>query len=256
MRVIAFVKSILDPEAPPGAIRFDSGRAQGDVGQVLGPYEGNALELAAQIAEGSGGAFVAIALGGKEQETALRKALALGATSAVRVEREEGFHDPLATAREMQAAAEAAGGADVYVFGRQAGDWDQAVTAGLFAGLAGLPLVPIVQGAEVRGAALSVRREIQGGYEEGEISPPCVLSASNGPGTLLRLPKVKDVMMANRKPIEVRPAISPSGGFKVSDLRANAASRAGRRIEGDLKSQAEALAQDLRRVIPGIGGGA
>ena len=256
MRVIAFVKSILDPEAPPGAVRFEAGQALGDVPQVLGPYEGNALELAVQIAEGSAGQFTAIALGGKEQEVSLRKALALGAVQAIRVEAQDGFRDPLHTARQLKKAADAAGGADVYVFGRQAGDWDQGVTAGLFAGLAGLPLVPLVQGASVAGAGLKVRREIPGGYEEGEIAAPCVLSASNGPGTLLRLPKVKDVMMANRKPIDAVAGEAPGDGFQIMELQASASTRAGRRIEGDLKAQAAALAQELRRVIPGIGGGA
>ncbi|MDA8346243.1 MAG: electron transfer flavoprotein subunit beta/FixA family protein [Thermaerobacter sp.] len=256
MRAIAFVKSILDPEAPPGAIRFDAGKALGDVPQVLGPYEGNALELAVQIAEASQGEFRAVALGGPEQEAGLRKALALGAAQAMRVDVPSGFHDPLDTARQLKAAADALGGADVYLFGRQAGDWDQGVTAGLFAGLAGLPLVPLVQAAEVAGAGLKVRREIAGGYEEGEIAVPCVLSASNGPGTLLRLPKVKDVMLANRKPIELRAGAQSGAGFRVSDLKASVTSRAGRRIEGDLKAQAEGLAQELRRAIPGIGGGA
>lgn len=256
MRVIAFVKSILDPEAPPGAIRFEAGRAQGDVPQVLGPYEGNALELAVQIAEGSQGTLRAVAMGGPEQDAGLRKALALGAAEAVRIDVPPGFRDPLETAQALLGAAQSLGGADVYVFGRQAGDWDQAVTAGLFAGLAGLPLVPLVQSGAVSGAAIKVRREIQGGYEEGEIEAPCVLSASNGPGTLLRLPKVKDVMMANRRPIEVRPAAAAAGGLRMVQLQGSAPSRAGRRIEGDLKAQAAALAQELRRYIPTVGGGA
>ncbi len=256
MRVIAFVKSILDPEAPPGAIRFEAGKAVGDVPQVLGPYEGNALELGVQIAEASQGELRVVALGGQEQETGLRKALALGAVAAVRVDVPGGFRDPLDTAGELKAAADALGGADVYIFGRQAGDWDQGVTAGLFAGLSGLPYVPLVQSGEVSGTGLKLRREIPGGYEEGEIAAPCVLSASNGPGTLLRLPKVKDVMLANRKPIEVREGGQASAGFSPASLEASVTRRAGRRIEGDLKAQAEGLAQELRRVIPGIGGGA
>lgn len=247
MRIVVFVKAILDPEAPPGTIRFDGGVEAGSTPYVLGPFESNALELAARLSEAASSPFTAIAAGGGEQEVALRKALSLGAGTAIRIDAPPGYHDPLAVARAL---AGAAGEGDIYLFGRQAGDFDQAVTAGLFAGLVGAAFVPLVQEARLEGESLALRREIPGGHEELRVGTPVVLSASNGPGTLMRLPKVKDVMMANRHPIDVVPFEPVAEASRVAFLRAKDARRAGRRLEGDLVTQAALLAAELAPYAP------
>lgn len=256
MRAVVFVKSILDPEAPPGAIHF-AGTAAGAPGvrHVLGPFESNALELAARILD-AGGSFAAAALGGPEQEAGLRKAFAVGAERCLLVAAPEGHIDPYAAARALVRAAEELGGADVLLFGRQAGDYDQAVTAGLVAGILGIPHVPLVQSLAVEGEGLRLRREIPGGYEELVAPLPLVISATNGPATLLRLPKVKDVMLANRRPIaSLQAAIAP-GGLELLALRAVSGGRAGQIREGDPAELAQALAAEIRKALPGAGGGA
>lgn len=249
MRAIALIKSILDPEAPPGAIRFAGSVASGDVTHVLGPFEGNALELAVQLAEAGEGSFAAIAAGGPEQDVALRKALALGAQTALRIDLEPGFHSPMQLAQRLWEAAQGMGPADVYLFGRQAGDWDLGVTAGLFAGVAGLPYIPLVREVRPEAGGVFVRREIPGGEEELKIAGACVLSATNGPKALLRLPKVKDVMLANRKPIARREPSEFRAGARIADIRPLTQGRAGRRIGGDLAAQARALAEEIRRHV-------
>lgn len=251
MRIVVFVKAILDPEAPPGMIRFEGAVAAASTPYVLGPFESNALELAARLAEASSSPFTAVAAGGGEQEVALRKALSLGATTAVRIDAAAGYHDPLTVARALAAAA---GEADIYLFGRQAGDFDQAVTAGLFSGLVGASFVPLVQEARVEGDGLRLRREIPGGYEELTVATPVVLSATNGPGTLMRLPKVKDVMMANRHPIDVVPLSGAEEATRIASMKAKDARRAGRRLEGDLATQAALLGAELAPFAPKGGG--
>ncbi len=254
MRILCFVKAILDPEAPPGAIRFPGKVESGDVSTVLGPFEGNALELALQISEASAGSFTAVAMGDGAQDVALRKALALGAGRAARIDVATGFVDPLGAARRLESAAKELGGADVYIFGRQAGDWDMGVTAGLFAGLLDLPFVPLVQQAEVAGEGLRLRREIPGGYEESLRTGPIVLSVTNGPRTLMRLPKVKDVMLANRKPIDVLKPAEVGENLTLAEIAQAQVTRQSRMITGDAASQAAQLSAELRRFLVTGGG--
>ena len=255
MRILCFLKAILDPEAPPGAIRFPGKVESGDVATVLGPFEGNALELSVQLAETSGGSFVAVAMGDGSQDVALRKALALGAERAARIDAEPGFQDPLAAARRLQAAARELGEADAYVFGRQAGDWDMGFTAGIFAGLMDLPFVPLAQHAEIAGEGLRLRREIAGGYEESLVRGPLVMSVTNGPATLMRLPKVKDVMLANRRPIDVLRPADAAASVTLHEIAAAQVTRQGRMLAGDAAAQAAQLASELRRFLVGAGGG-
>jgi electron transfer flavoprotein beta subunit len=255
MRVLAFVKTIPDPEAPQEAYRFEG--TEPDVSRVswvLGPFEQNALEVAIQIGEGTGGEVLAVAFGGKEQEVGLRRALAVGAAEAVRVVGDERWLAPLARARRLKAAVDALGPADVYVFGRQAGDWDQGVTAGLVAGLLDVPFVPLVRAVTVQDGRLRVVRERPGGQEEGTVRLPCVLSVTNGPQTVLRIAKVRDVMMANRKAIRVLEETGDeTSTWSVTSLRPNVSKRSGRKVTGSPEEVAEAFVAELKRL--GVLGG-
>lgn len=257
MRIFVFLKTIPDPEAPADAYRFQGREVEAArAAWVLGPFESNALELAVQISEKLGGELTALALGGKEQEVGLRRALAVGAVRAVRIDIEtgEGWRSPLATARALARAASTLGGADYYVFGRQAGDWDQGVMAGLFAGLTNLPFVPLVRAVDVRAGELQLVRELPDGWEEGVLAAPAVLSATNGPGTLLRIAKVRDVMQANRKPIEVLSLPEePAESLRLQAVAPHEARRSGRVVSGTVAEVAEALLTELRRL--GLVGG-
>lgn len=250
MHIMVFVKAILDPEAPVGALSFEGDQVRSEsVRHVLGPFEANALELAMKLKEATGAECTAVALGGAEQETALRTALAVGATRALRLDAPQRFRDPLETAMLLAMAAKEQP-ADLYCFGRQAGDWDEGVVAGCFAGLLGdLPFLPLVQVVRPEGEDWLLEREVPGGRALDRLPRHhrLVLSVTNHPFTTLRLPKVRDVLQANRRPIEVLPTEEPPTGPRLTLRRlvARPVERRGERLEGSLEALAEALADRL-----------
>ncbi|WPD19504.1 electron transfer flavoprotein subunit beta/FixA family protein [Thermaerobacter composti] len=205
--VVVLLKPILDPELPARKFRVaaDGRRPErGDAPVVINPFDQNALELALQLKDkGAAATVTAISAGGAEATDGLRKALALKADRAVRVELDGlDLPDAATTARVLAAAVRKVGHVDLVLAGRQAGDWDQGQVGYLLAEELGWPCAALVQQMEPAGDGLRLVREAPAGREVLEARPPLVVTVTNDDSNVLRLPKVRDVMMANRKPID------------------------------------------------------
>lgn len=259
MDVTVFVKAIPDPASPPEAFAFDGGRPDTSrMPVVLGPFEENALELGLRIAESSAGSLRVLAMGGPEQDKSQRTALALGAAAVLRLDGPPSWPDPLVTARLLSAGADRLGAADLILTGRQAGDWDRSVTGGLLAGLRGLPYLPKVFDATAEGRGLRISQEVPGGTRTGVLRSPAVLTVTNAPTTVLRMPNVRAVLLAARKPIdvvEVASLLAEGGGGRLADegVWARRLGRGGQRVSGEPAEVAQALVAELglQGVLPG-----
>lgn len=252
MDVVVLLKSIPDPEAPPESFVFDGPVPDTSaVPWVLGPFEENALELGLRLAQGSGGALRVIAMGGVEQDKGLRKALALGAAEALRVESPSSWQDPLVAARVLAAGVAQLGAADLYVVGRLAGDWDRSVTGGLLAGLLGVPYLARVCDAAAEEGGVRLRQEVPGGTRSGRLSPPAVLGVTNAPTTMLRMVNVRDLLLAARRPMGTVTAASfladDTEAERLASIQVSARrlGRAGRRVTGEAEGVARALVAEL-----------
>ena len=218
MKIAVLLKRILDPEVSPYKFVLEPGAqkpAEAGIPKVISPFDENALELALQLREKSPGSTVtAISLGPADTVESIRKALAVTADAAVLVQQDDPGPDAFGTAATLAAALQKTGPFDLILAGRQAGDWDQGQVGSLVAEILGYPCVTFVARAEPAGAGVRVQRESEHGYDVIDADLPCVLTVTNHPDNVLRLPKVRDVMMANRKPITT---------FAAGDLQVAAA---------------------------------
>ncbi len=205
MHIAVCVKQILDPEISPRAFKIDRERKVADAGgasMVIGPFDLNALEVAIQLKERHGGQVTVLTLGTDKAKDALRRALAMGADAAVLIDESQfAANEPSVTARILAAAIRKLGGVDLVLTGRQSGEWDFGQVGALLAEELKMPFVPFVPRLDAQGAGLRLEREADGGIVVVEAPRPCVASITNATDNVPRLPKVKDIMMANRKPI-------------------------------------------------------
>jgi len=205
MHTVVCIKQILDPEIPPREFRVDpetKSAVRGRASLVISPFDLNALEVALQLKERAGGRVTALSLGGEETPEALRRALAMGCDEAVWI------HDPAlegvdgsGTARCLAAAIGKLEGADLVLFGRQAGDWDQGQVGAMVAEALGLPLVANAYQTRGEGSSLQFLQQAEGGYQVVSAVLPAAATITNHESNVARLPKVRDIMLANRKPI-------------------------------------------------------
>ncbi len=215
MRIVVCVKQVLDPELPQRDFRLDpDGKeaAPGRASRVISTFDEIALEVALQLREKAGGGQVtALTLGGKPAEEALRKALAMTADAAVRVDDDglgapgEGLGrlDGFAVAAVLAAAIRRLGGADLVLCGRQAADTDAGQVGLLLAEELGVPTVASAVSGEPAGEAVRLKRETPGGYEVVEARLPALATVTNADVNVPRIPKVKDVMASFKKPLTV-----------------------------------------------------
>jgi electron transfer flavoprotein beta subunit len=151
---------------------------------AMNEWDGYALEEALRIVEAAGsGEVVAVTYGPPDSDESLRRALAMGADRAIRVEPGgPGVADPLTTARGLAAAIEPEQ-PDLVFAGVQSSDSVQAATGTMLAELLGLPPVAVVTKIEYDGGSrrATVHRELEGGLiDVVDVQTPAVLTVQTG----------------------------------------------------------------------------
>lgn len=191
-----------------------------------------AIEAGLQLKEknGNAGEVVAICLGPDAAQEQIRKALAMGADRGVLLQAASIPADGLAVARALAAELKE-GGYDLVLFGRIAIDSMNQMTGPMVAELLDLPCVTNVCKLEINGNAGRAERQLEGAAEVVEFPLPALLTIDDGLNKE-RLPSLKGIMAAKKKPLDVKPA--QLGDTKVSVTKmALPPERAAGRILGD-----------------------
>ena len=201
MKVAVCVKEVPDAAAPkridPQTFRLDRSGAAG-----LNEFDTHALEEGLRLKENGGvEEVVALLMGPARAADSLRKALAMGADRSVLVT-DDAFagSDLVATSRVLAKALEREG-ADLLLFGQQAGDSDGAVLWAAVADRLRLPMVSQAASLEIADGKAKVKRQTEYGYDVIETPLPCVVAVSDAINEP-RYPSLKGIMGAKKKPQE------------------------------------------------------
>lgn len=217
LNVIVCIKRVPDTEA---RIRVDASGSSIDKSGIkydISPYDAFAVEAAIRLKEESQGQgdVSVLTLGDASSGETLRKALAMGADRAVLLTGEVSL-DGLATAKALVSELEASE-ADLFLFGIKAADDDQQQVGQMVGALLDRPCVSGVSSFEVYGRMARCRREVEGGSETVEVDLPAVLCITKGPNEP-RLPALKGIMAAKKKPLEERPAMTSKSRLRLVGL--------------------------------------
>jgi electron transfer flavoprotein beta subunit len=171
----------------------------------IADFDGYAVEVALRFVEQNPpGEIVVLSLGPDGVQETLRKALGMGADRAVQLKAEEVPFDGSAIATAL--AAELRDGAyDLILFGRMATDSANQAVGPMTAQLLGLPCVTAVSKLELVGGRGMAQRQLEGATESVEFAQPAVVTIDEGVARP-RLPSLKGIMAAKKKPLEVKPA--------------------------------------------------
>lgn len=167
---------------------------------IMNPYdEWYALVKALEIQEQSGGTVTLINVGGADNETIIRKGLAIGAENAVRINAEPS--SAMFTAFQIAEYARA-NGFDLIFTGKETIDFNGAEVGSMIAEYLDLPFISFANDLKLNGSTATIGREIEGGTETVEAGLPLVISAAKGLAEQ-RIPNMRGIMMAKSKPLEV-----------------------------------------------------
>jgi electron transfer flavoprotein beta subunit len=217
MKIAVCVKRVPDSEtrvkiSPDGKSLDEAG-----VKFVLNPYDEFAVEEALRRKEKAGtGEVVIVSLGPATAQETIRTALAWGADRGVLLQVDKIPADPYETAKLIAAELKSSTW-DLILFGRMAIDDYNHQVGPLVAELLDLPCVTAVAHLEIDGAKGVAEREIEGGIEVVEFPLPAVLTTDKGLNEP-RLPALKGIMAAKKKPLEVKPVHSGAGSLEITAL--------------------------------------
>lgn len=166
---------------------------------ILNPYDEIALARAIELTDGGNGSVTVINVGEAATEPTIRKALAIGATDAVRVNAKP--HDAWFVANQIAEYVKA-NPFDLVLTGRESIDYNGSKVAGMLGELLDLPSVSIIKKLTIDGNTGTVEREIEGGKEVLTIPLPFVAGAAEGVAEP-KIPNMRGIMSARTKPLVV-----------------------------------------------------
>jgi len=208
MDISVCIKEVPDVDAPfsvqDGELAFDTDRV------VLNAYDASAVEAALVLTEEHGGNVEVVTVGPPGVTETIRKALAMGADRAVHLTTDDpGAYDARAYA-DVLAGYYADSDADAIFCGKQSQDTDAGLTGPMLAALLDRPYAANVVGIEVEDGGLVVERQGDAGSEIIALDPPCLVTCSNDMNNP-RIPKLKGIMAAKKKPVDEHPAAEFGG---------------------------------------------
>lgn len=166
---------------------------------IINPYDEIALTRALEITEASGGTVTVITIGDSTADATIRKALAIGATDAVRVNAAP--RDAWFVSKQIADFA-SKNSFDFILTGRESIDFNGAQVCSMVGELMGIPSISVVKSLKIEGGSAVLEREIEGGKEVINCPMPFVASASEGMAEP-RIPNMRGIMSARTKPLTV-----------------------------------------------------
>lgn len=212
---------------------------------IINPYDELALTKALELTEKSGGTVTAINVGLADAEPSIRKALAIGAHDAVRINAEP--VDAFFVASEIANYAKGEN-FDLIITGRESIDYNGGLVGGLLAEMLNMPSVNVITAIEIEGTLVKMERDIDGGREKLECNLPLVVSAQKEL-TEPRIPNMRGIMAARTKPLKVVEASSAQANSQTLSFELPAAKGACKLISVEEAGQLIDLLHNEAKVI-------
>ncbi|HMR20362.1 MAG TPA: electron transfer flavoprotein subunit beta/FixA family protein [Sphingobacterium sp.] len=199
MKILVCINSVPDTTSKITFIHNNTEFNTVGVQLVINPYDEIALSKAVDLAGNGAGSVTTITVGDASADTTIRKALAIGADRAVRIDA-----NPVdAWYVANQIAHYVKGNSfDLILTGRESIDYNGAQVGSMLAELLQLPSVSIAKGLAIVNGQASIEREIEGGKELLIASLPLVVGAAEGVAEP-KIPNMRGIMSARTKPLDV-----------------------------------------------------
>ncbi len=178
---------------------------------VINPWDELSLTRALELKDdtSTGVKSVTVAnVGPANAEPTIRKALAIGADDAIRINAEPGDSYFVASQLAEVIRKEQF---DIIMCGIESSDFNGSVTGGMVAEFLGIPSVSAVSGLKIENGQAVLTREIDGGREVVSVPTPFVAVVQKGIAKEPRIAAMRGIMMARTKPVKLyEPVVTES----------------------------------------------
>ena len=248
MKILVCISHVPDTTSKINFTENDTKFDTNGVQFVINPYDEFCLTRAMWFKEKQGASVTIVNVGGPETEPTLRKALAIGADNAIRVNVNptDGFQ----VAKELAAVVKN-GEYDLVLAGKESADYNGQMVPGMLATLTDFNFINGCVGIEVEGTSVTATREIDGGNETLSTSLPLVIGGQKGvvEEKDLRIPNMRGIMMARKKPLEVVEPVSNEASTSIQSFEKLPAKGAVKLVDADNVDELISLLHNEAKVI-------
>lgn len=232
MKILVCISHVPDTTSKINFTNSDSEFDTNGVQYVINPNDEFGLTRAIWLQEKQGATVTVVNVGGPETEPTLRKALAIGANEAIRVNAVA--TDGIFVAKQLAEVIKN-GGYDLVIAGKESLDYNGQMVPGMIAGLTNSNFVNSCINIEVDGTNVKAIREIDGGKETVSTTLPLIIGGQKGlvEEKDLRIPNMRGIMTARTKALTVLDPVDANANTKAVKFEKPAAKSSVKMISPD-----------------------
>ncbi|MDO4727990.1 MAG: electron transfer flavoprotein subunit beta/FixA family protein [Bacteroidota bacterium] len=248
MKVLVCISHVPDTTSKINFVNGDTEFDKNGVQYVINPNDEFGLTRAVVLKEKQGATVHVINVGEAETEATIRKALAIGADEAIRVNANP--KDSFFLASQIAKVAQD-GGYDLIIAGKESLDNNGGMVPGMVAAIMGANFVNSCISLDVEGNSVKAVREVDGGKETVSTSLPLVVAGQKGlvDEKDLRIPNMRGIMAARTKNITVVEPVGATEQTKVVRFEKLAPKSAVKLVNPDQLDQLIDLLHNEAKVI-------
>jgi len=249
MKILVCISNVPDTTTK---IKFAEGNASIDttgIQWVINPWDELSLTRALELKDdtSSGVKSVTVAhVGPANSEPTIRKALAIGADDAIRVNAESSDAWFVATQIAEVVKKEQF---DIVMCGIESSDYNGSVVGGMVSEFLGIPSVSAVSGMKIENGQPVLTREIDGGKEVVTVPVPFVAIVQKGIAKEPRIAAMRGIMMARTKPVKLIEPVSTDPLTQIIVFEKPSPRAACKYVDADNPRQLIDLLQNEAKVI-------
>ncbi len=174
---------------------------------IINPWDELSLTRAVELKESSASlveSITVVTVGPKLSEATIRKALAIGADNAIRIDAEP--KDAYFVAAQIAEVVKAQS-FDIIFTGIDSADYNGSAVGGMLAEMLQITALSSVSSLKLEDGKITVTREIEGGTETIETVAPFLAVVQKGIALEPKIPAMRGIMMARTKPLAVQPLL-------------------------------------------------
>ncbi len=248
MKILVCISHVPDTTSKINFINGDSEFDTNGVQFVINPNDEFGLTRAVWFQEQQGANVTVVNVGGPDTEPTLRKALAIGANEAIRVNANptDGFF----VAKQLAEVIKQ-GQYDLVICGKESLDYNGGMVPGMIAGMLGYNFVNSCIDVKVDGNSAIAVREIDGGKETISASLPLVIGGQKGlvEEKDLRIPNMRGIMTARTKALTILEPVGANNNTKAVKFEKPAPKSAVKLVSADNLDELVSLLHNEAKVI-------
>ena len=202
MKILVCISCVPDTTSKINFTNDDTDFDTNGVQFVINPNDEFGLTRAMWFKEKNNASIDVINVGEQSNETVLRKALAIGADRAIRIDSKA--IDSYQVAKNISNFIKEKS-YDLIIAGRESIDYNGSMVPGMISEILNINFITNCVSLEINGSNATAKREMEGGIETLTCELPLIIGGQKGlvEESDLKIPNMRGIMQARQKPLDV-----------------------------------------------------